>query len=327
MIVYDFLKINIISEKLKLLYRQKMDYFFITRNWFGYFLKQHGIIKTLKGILLYHYRILKLLKLDLSQEHIIKINECTLTLIPNDKGISERLLLFNVHEPLVTKLLIRELKEGMTCLEVGGNLGYYATLESKIVGDKGKIIAIEPSPRNFSYLKHNLEQQNRSNYEVYNFACGNQEGEVKFLVSDKSNRCMVIKDGDEIPSDLEVIKIPIKKLDIFLKEKGIEKIDFIRMDVEGYERNILEGAMKLLTKFKPLMLVEVHKMIMGDDLTKKFFNELKTYGYEKGYFVPRELDLPFMGNENDIRKVTINQLNEELENNSLPRSFNLLLIN
>lgn len=304
-----------------------MDYFLVTKNWLGYFIKQHGILKALKGILLYHYRALKLLRLDLSQEHTIKVNECTLTLIPNDKGISERLLLFNVHEPLVTKLLIRVLKEGMTCLEVGGNLGYYAVLESKIVGDKGKVIAIEPSPRNFSYLKHNLEQQNRSNYEVYNFACGDQEGEVKFLVSDKSNRCMVIENGEEIPSDLEVIKIPIKKLDIFLKEKGIEKIDFIRMDVEGYEMNILEGAMKLLTKFKPIMLVEVHKMIMGDDLTKKFFNELKTIGYEKGYFVTREIDLPFMSNENDIRKVTINQLNEELEKNSLPRCFNLLLTN
>jgi len=125
-----------------------MDYFFITKNWFGYFIKQHGIIKALKGVLLYHYRILKLLKLDLSQEHTIKINECTLTLIPNDKGISERLLLFNVHEPLVTKLLIRELKEGMTCLEVGGNLGYYATLESKIVGDEGKIILEQTNDKN-----------------------------------------------------------------------------------------------------------------------------------------------------------------------------------
>jgi len=303
-----------------------MDYLFITKNWLGYFLKQHGIIKTLKGILLYHYRVLKLLKLDLSQEHIIKINDCLLTLIPNDKGISERLLLFNAHEPLVTKLLTRELKEGMTCLEVGANIGYYATLESKIVGDEGKIIAIEPSPRNFHYLKINLELQKRSNYQVHNFACGNQEGEMNFLVSDKSNRCMVIKDGDEIPSDLKVIKIPIKKLDEFLKEKEIGKIDFLRMDVEGYEMNIIEGAKKLLTKFKPIMLVEVHPVILGHDLTKKFFNELKTCGYEKGYLVPRELDLPLMGNENDIRKVTINQLNEEFENNSLPRCFNLLLI-
>jgi len=91
--------------------------------------------------------------------------------------------------------------------------------------------------------------------------------------------------------------------------------------------NVLEGAKKLLTKFKPKLLVEVHKMILGDDLTKKFLNELKTCGYEKGYFIPRELDLLFMGNKNDVRKVTINQLNEELENNSLPRCFNLLLIN
>ena len=139
-----------------------MDYLFVLKDWLIYFLKQHGLIKTLKGIFLYHYRILKLLSIDVTKEHVVKVNGCTLALIPNDKGISEELLLFNSHEPLNTEALAHELTEGMTCLDIGGNIGYYATLESRLVGKTGHVIAIEPSPVNLRYLKRNLDSQNMS---------------------------------------------------------------------------------------------------------------------------------------------------------------------
>jgi hypothetical protein len=59
-------------------------------------------------------------------------------LIPNDKGISSELLLFRTHEPLSTKIL-KKLLEHMTCIDIGSNIGYYALLERKIVGEKGKV--------------------------------------------------------------------------------------------------------------------------------------------------------------------------------------------
>jgi len=50
-----------------------MNYIQTLNEWFFYFLKQHGIVKTLKGIMLYHYRILKLLKIDVSKEHVVEL--------------------------------------------------------------------------------------------------------------------------------------------------------------------------------------------------------------------------------------------------------------
>ncbi len=88
---------------------------------------------------------LKKRKLNLSNK-IIEVNGYKLALVPNDEGISTELALFNVHEPLTTKILKTNLKTGMVCLDIGSNIGYFVSLESNIVGDSGKIYAIEPSP-------------------------------------------------------------------------------------------------------------------------------------------------------------------------------------
>ena len=90
--------------------------------WFSYFLRQHGIKRTLIGILCYIYWQFKKVKYDFSKEHTVSVNGCQLSLIPNDAGISEELLVFNCHEPFSTKVLSNNLHEGMVCLDVGDPL-------------------------------------------------------------------------------------------------------------------------------------------------------------------------------------------------------------
>ena len=99
----------------------------------------------------------KLSQLDLPKENHVVVNGSKLFLVPNDKGISRELLIFKVHEPIHTMLIKKEIKQGMTCLDVGSNIGYYASLESKLVGEEGKVICIEPSPINFRYLQKKFE--------------------------------------------------------------------------------------------------------------------------------------------------------------------------
>lgn len=302
-----------------------MGYISILQSWLSYFLKQHGLKKTIIGISLYHYRIIKLQRLDVSKENQVITNGCKLSLIPNDKGISEELLLFNTHEPLNTQALSHEIKEGMTCLDIGGNIGYYATLESKLVGKEGRVIAIEPSPLNFRYLKKNMSLQENTNYTVHNFACGNETGEVNFLLSKKSNLSKVISDGEEIPPDCEIIKIPLKKIDSFLEEEGNPKIDMLRMDVEGYEMMVLEGAHNCLVNYKPIIQIEIHTEILGSEKTKRILLYLKDLGYEIKWYTPREIDFPLLGNKNDIKKYKIDTVLQKLNSNTLPRNFIILL--
>ena len=233
--------------------------------------------------------------------------------------------MFKTHEPLTTKLLSKELKKGMTCLDVGGNIGYYTMLESQIVGDEGKVIAIEPSPPNYERLKHNLGIQNSSNVTSYNFAAGDKDGEVNFLVYKESNGSFTIPDGEETSLPGDLIKVPAKRLDTFLDEISLDKVDFVRMDVEGYEYHIIQGMEKIIEKFKPMFQIEVHSTLLGLENTKKFLKEFQNAGYEAKYYVPRDIDLPIIGTMRDVKQHSIDTLIEMLDNDTLSHFFNLCL--
>jgi FkbM family methyltransferase len=291
--------------------------------------KRYGYSKGLRAFIHYGYVGIKKPWLNPNKQNIITVNGCKLEIIPGDPlGTSAELLMFKTHEPVSTKLISKLLKKGMTCLDIGANIGYYVLLENKLVGEEGKIIAIEPSPENFEYLQKNIKLQNTQSIQAFNIAVGNTEGKIKFLVYENaSNSGMVIPDGEEQKWPGEVIEVPIIKVDSLLQEKNITKIDFLRMDVEGYEFHIFEGMQETLNQHKPIIHIEVHKSIMGDETTKKWFKMMQKFGYEVKYYVPREIDTPMIGTINDVKSYTLEELTSMLDNKLLPSFFMLSLIN
>ena len=248
--------------------------------------------------------------------------------MPDDPGISQELQTFKTHEPLSTQIIAKELKPGMTCLDIGSNIGYYVLLENKIVGKKGKVIAIEPSPYNFECLKKNLEFPENSTVKTFNFAAGDIDGEIRFFVNERSNGCQVLYEGRKVPNRPgKIINVPIRTMDKFVEEQNLKNIDFVRMDVEGYEYNIFKGMSKTIEKFHPIIQIEVHKSIMGIETTKKWLDELKHEGYELKSYIARELDIPFIGTLNDIKYFDLNELITKLDNSQLPSFFMLTLEN
>jgi len=288
--------------------------------------QKYGVTKAIKYFYSWYYGQYKQKGVDLGQERIITAkNGCKLHLIPNDPGISLELTRFRSHEPVTTEIVSKKLRDGMVCVDAGGNIGYYATLESKKVGKNGKVIAIEPSPLNFRYLEKNLELQNQSNYEVHNFACGKEDGELSFLVHDISNMCKVVKDGDNIPEGMEVIKIPVKKLDTFLNSIGIAKIDFLRMDIEGSELNLFEGAKNIIKNSKPMIQFEFHPGKLGPANTRKVLEYLKSENYEVFSFLIGYLDTPLVGTVRDLKKYSFDQMLSMLDDETLPPNILLFL--
>lgn len=285
----------------------------------------YGFAKQTRVILHYSYIALKKI-LPSPKNNVLEVNGYKIMVIPNDPGISRELHTFRTHEPLSTQLISRELKPGMICLDIGSNIGYYVLLESKLVGKKGKVIAIEPSPQNFQYLEKNLEFSGHHNVDAYNFAAGDIDGNIRFFVNERSNGCQVLYEGRKIPNRPgKVIQVPIKKMDKFIEENKFDSIDFVRMDVEGFEYNIFKGMENTIEKFKPIIQIEVHKGHMGIEKTKKFFEFLKKHNYQAKSFHHRALDLPMIGTNKDIQSFTIDKLMEMLEENTLPNYFNLML--
>lgn len=289
--------------------------------------KLYGITKAFRVVLHYAYVAMKKSEQKKSGDLIVDVNGYKLQVIPGDLGISSELLMFKTHEPLTTKLLSKELKKDMVCLDVGGNIGYYTLFESNIVGENGKVIAIEPSPPNFQHLKKNLEIQNTENVDAYNFAAGDKDGEINFLVYEESNGSFTIPDGETTDLPGELIKVQAKRLDTFLDELKQDHVDFVRMDVEGYESHIIGGMINTIKKSKPMFQIEVHASIMGKEGTKKFLKTFQDFGYEAKYYVPRDIDLPIIGTMGDVKYHSIDTLLEMLENDTLSHFFNLCLEN
>lgn len=289
--------------------------------------RRYGIDKWIRAIIHYGFVVLKKPQLK-SSKNIVEANGYKIKVIPGDLGTSLELLLFKTHEPITTKIVSKIVKKGMTCLDIGSNIGYYVLLENKIIGNKGKVIAIEPSPKNFEYLKKNIEIQRTKNIQAFNFAAGDKTGYINFLnYKNESNSGRVIPDNEVINWPGQVVKLPVKTIDSFLEEIEEDKIDFLRMDVEGYEYQIFQGMKNTIRRSKPIIQIEVHKSIMGTETTKKWLIELKDEGYELKSYVPREIDNPIIGSMNDVKNYTICELIELLEDGKLPSFFMLQLQN
>jgi len=296
----------------------------VHKNTIKFILKNGGFEKIVRATYFFVNDKIKRTNINFKKNKLI-LGKYEFQTIENDEGISTELQIYESHEPLTTHLIINELKQDMVCIDLGSNIGYYAVIESNIIGESGKIFAIEPSPVNFPILKLNLENQKKNNFVAYNIGIGDKNEEMEFIISAKSNWSRIRMNNEKINSEDKVIKIPVKTLNSFVNENNIKKIDILRMDVEGFEYSILLGANEVLEKFKPKLFIEIHKMYLGKEKTYQIFNELKNKKYEIKYYIPRIYDSPIIGKLKDIKKITIDEILNKLKNNTLPDTFQVML--
>ncbi len=132
------------------------------------------------------------------------------------------------------------LKKGDVYVDVGANIGTLALCASGLVGHNGKVIAIEAHPVTFDYLSKNIKLNGFTNISLLNYAAGNKEGTLFFsdINSDDQNKVITTEDGG--------ITVSVKKLDQLLQDEN--NIKLIKIDVEGFEKFVIEGACELLQR-------------------------------------------------------------------------------
>ncbi|ALB40569.1 MULTISPECIES: FkbM family methyltransferase [unclassified Anabaena] len=132
------------------------------------------------------------------------------------------------------------LKEGDIYIDIGANIGVTLIPAAKCIGETGKAIAFEPHPKTYSYLRKNIELNNLSKVQIHNCAVGNSEGYIYFTnkYTDEKNQVSNTSENS--------IKVPIVSLDNYLNE--ISNISLLKLDVEGYEKYVLEAAQETLEK-------------------------------------------------------------------------------
>ncbi len=188
-----------------------------------------------------------------------------------DPGISSDLLRDGIREPFLTEAIQKEIRVGDVIVDIGANIGYYALQEAMIVGDSGKVYAIEPVPENVDLLKKNIELNNYSNIEVFQLAVGGVNQTNYVYITDCRNTASMIK----TQASIDKVTVEVTTLDEFLKNKP--RPNLIRMDVEGYEVEIVKGMRGLLKSNMPLkLIVELHPTYYVTKEERKYFlNTLK----------------------------------------------------
>src|SRR5688572_26723120 len=155
-------------------------------------------------------------------------------------------------------------KEGDIVVDVGAHIGKYSIIASKMVGSKGKVIAIEAHPDNCDILKENIALNKLSNVIVLNCAAHSTETVVKLYEPGQEDGFTIYNTimTDRLSLNKQrYIEVKANTLDSLLLEKGIKQVNWIKIDVEGAEFEVLKGATAILSSSEDIsLLIEIHNV-------------------------------------------------------------------
>lgn len=185
------------------------------------------------------------------------------------EGIMTREILLGIYETPKMNLFKRTLKPNMTVIDVGAHRGYFSFLAAKIIEDKGNIYSIEPALTNFSWLKKGVKINKYNSIKLFQLAISNKNGFLKLFEGDKSGHHSLTGD---MGHGSTVVKV--QKLDDFVEENNIKKVDLIKIDVEGADIEVIEGAKKLLQQENLKIVMDIHNIDR-----EKLFNIFRENNY------------------------------------------------
>lgn len=151
------------------------------------------------------------------------------------------------------------IQKGDTVLDIGANVGYYTYLFQQWVGPGGRVYAVEPVPQFMANLKKNHEQH--ENVTLWNYALGTEEKRVELVVPGqqeylRTGLAHIKEEGVPTEESKFTFQATMKKASELFR--SIEKIDFIKIDIEGYEVVVLPEMKAVLAKHLPIIQAETY---------------------------------------------------------------------
>jgi FkbM family methyltransferase len=185
----------------------------------------------------------------------VRILDNTFTINGEDDYLREIGEEFEPDNIAILKLLC---DQDSRVLDVGANIGMTALAFSQIC-PRGQIVAIEPIPRTFRYLQRNVTEAGARNLKIFNFAVGSTEGTVLMQGHPSNFACSFVADNYTIPDDNHFsYEVPVKRLDDTFSELSLDRLDFLKVDVEGFELEVFAGAREILNTYKPIVFLEMN---------------------------------------------------------------------
>jgi len=180
------------------------------------------------------------------------LGDCTLDL--DMSSDIERRMLSGTYEPSVQRLIRDFVQPGSCVIDVGANVGAISLALSKQIGNSGKLFSFEPGPELYEKLAKNFASNSQlSNHTLVKKGLGSQKAMLQwqYSTSDPGNASILWVDHDQPTIEVEVVT-----LDEATQELCIDQVDFIKIDVEGMEYDVILGGIKTITKCLPILLFE-----------------------------------------------------------------------
>ena len=168
------------------------------------------------------------------------------------------------------KAFERLILPGSVVYDIGANVGYFSLLASLLVGSEGQVVSFEPLPRNIHYLQRHIALNQLTNITVVEAAVSDHTGEAFFDLGASAAMGHLADAGE--------LNVRLVSLDRLLADSEIEPPDYMKIDVEGAEYDVLCGAQYILETYQPLLFLDIHNQ-QAHDLSIALLDSLG-YQYE-----------------------------------------------
>lgn len=218
------------------------------------------------------------IKKDFIVKHIT--NNLKFALFPNDNAVSSSIINGWQYEPYMFEFLIRNNIQttGRSIIDIGANNGSFAVDFAHLVGDKGNVYSFEPQRIVYYQLCGNVFMNGIDNVYCYNLAIGNSDLDIQVQ---KPN---YFQNGNVNFGDVKVgkvegdsVSVEQRRLDYF----DFNDVIFIKIDVQGYELNVIKGAENTIRKYRPYLFVEFEDDLLKEAGTseKELQDKIESLGY------------------------------------------------
>jgi FkbM family methyltransferase len=201
-----------------------------------------------------------------------------------------------VYEPEVVQAFTKILKPGDGFIDVGAHIGYFSLWAATLVGESGWVVTCEPERSNYDHILQNIQLNAFQNLQVLNIAVGAESKDTQFFVNQDNDGGHALWDVGEHPFNKKSKSNPIPQairmetLDWVVEHYNLSNLKLIKIDTEGAEHSILQGANRLLTKVKvPYIIAEMNHFGLQQMGTSEqaYLGYVRSCGYETYVLTPQ----------------------------------------
>lgn len=183
----------------------------------------------------------------------VRVHDLTLYVDASDEFIATELLAYGRYETAETDVFRRLLRPGMVVVDVGAHVGYYALISAGLVGPEGAVYAFEPDPHNFALLTANVEVNRAPNMVCVPKAVSSRSGRATLFLDRHNHGAHTLVEANlETEADGRA-EVETVSLDEFFRGR---RVDLIKVDAQGAEGLVIDGARGLLQHHGPTILME-----------------------------------------------------------------------